>query len=82
MSLVDDDSSLLKYHHYDIWAEGYAVTGNSGTAQKMAGGVRATSFKNACIKHFEGSPFFDKEKLTYWGCKLFPDEYDARKTFG
>ena len=74
---------------YEIWMEGYAATGESGTAQYV-GSIKAKSFKDACIKFSktkEGiekqwDEFFDSQELSHWGCRLFDNEMDARKAFG
>ena len=74
---------------YEIWMEGYAATQESETAQYV-GSVEARSFKDACIKFSkteeavekQWEEFFDSENLSYWGCRLFDNEADSRKTFG
>lgn len=71
---------------YDIWSEGYQATGDSGKATCHAVGVKANSFKEACDVFFSINSIsdgnFNLEKLTYWGCSLFPTEDEARKSFG
>ena len=75
-------------HVYEIWSEGYAVTGDRGDASLMGTAVGAT-FREACIEFFS-DPYdlhnykrlFDAERLTFWGCKLFMTERAARKSFG
>jgi hypothetical protein len=74
---------------YKIWMEGYAATGEKSTAQYV-GSVKAKSFKEACIKFSktkEGiekqwDEFFEPQNLSFWGCKLFDNEIDARRAFG
>ena len=70
---------------FNIWEEGYACTGESGTAQFL-GSVYAETFKEACdkfvAKHPEYREYYDPEKLAIWGCRLFDNESDARKCFG
>lgn len=72
---------------YEIWLEGYAVSGQHGTAVKI-GTVAAESFQEACDsllkrpgqrERFGG---YDSERLTVWGCELFDNETDARKSYG
>lgn len=46
------------------------------------GVVWAKTFKEACDKYFKDDPLYDAKNLTYWGCKLFNNEHDARKAFG
>jgi hypothetical protein len=69
---------------FDIWAEGFRATGESGGATYF-GTAEAPTFKDACILLFEGRTdrvYFDADRLTYWGCKLFDNETDAQKAFG
>lgn len=67
---------------YDIWAEGYRATGQHGEAMRMAKDVEARSFKEACIRALGDDRLFDPVKLSYWGCRLYDNETDARKLFG
>lgn len=70
---------------WDIWAEGFLATGMEGIpapAQCMAKGVEAASFKEACIKYFKGDRFFSAERMSHWGCHLFDNPGDARRSFG
>lgn len=66
---------------YTIWAEGYAATGQSGTAQVM-GQATGKTFKEACDKLFAGDKLYNPNTLRYWGCNLFDNETEARKSFG
>ena len=76
---------------YEIWVEGYAATGSYGEAQKI-GEAEADSFDEAVqiideeIKH-DGRDFGElrHEKTghwSFWGCRLFDNENDARASFG
>jgi hypothetical protein len=73
----------MKY--FDIWAEGYLTNGGFGGAIHL-GKCCGETFKQACEnkakidKDFK--KYFNSETMTYWGCKLFDNESDARKTFG
>lgn len=59
--------------------EGFAATGNNAPAQKL-GEADADDFQSACnlvcsrMEHYDGR--------TVWGCRLFENEVDARKSFG
>ena len=66
---------------FEIWSEGYIITGGSGTAL-LRGKIKADSFKEACDILFGGDRFYNPKNLTYWGCRLFDNETDARKAFG
>lgn len=74
---------------YDIWVEGYAVSGGAMRAQFL-GTFMVDSFDEAVrvwdrrknydnawgrLEHYEGNWYV-------WGCQLFDNETDARKNFG
>lgn len=70
---------------YEIWAEGYAATGGCSGAT-LLGRIRGENFKDACKKlankDLAFGLYFDEKRMTYWGCSLFDNEADARKSFG
>lgn len=70
---------------YDIWAEGYACTGNSAGAT-LLGSACAETFQEACDKYaaYDESfrKYYDSENLTFWGCKLYDNRHDAQLMFG
>ena len=70
---------------YEIWSKGFRVTGCLGGTKKH-GEIEADSFKEACDKLVKDDKdferFYDSEMLTFWGCSLFCNEEDARRTFG
>ena len=66
---------------YEIWSEGYAATGERGEAIKI-GEAEAESFQEACNTLLRENGLYDSARLTYWGCRLFDNEADARKLFG
>ncbi|MBY6838690.1 thymidine kinase [Clostridium botulinum] len=74
-----------KIKKYEIWREGYSCTGLHDTA-RIFGTQEGNSFKEACIKFFseydDGNLCFDSNRMSYWGCKLFDNETDARRHFG
>ena len=67
---------------WDIWAEGYAASGDSAGASLHGRDVEAPTFRDACIRTFGTDPLFNADKLTYWGCKLFADRHEAQRSFG
>lgn len=67
--------------NFDVWSEGYAATGESGGAV-YHGQATAASFREACVKVLGRNELFDPTRLTYWGCRLFPTEEEARRSFG
>ena len=68
---------------WSIWQEGY-VTMEHSEGAKFINTVEAETFKEACIKQFDNDPYFRTDNLTptWWGCRLFDNEIDARKVFG
>lgn len=76
--------------NYQIWMEGYLVTGMEGTpaGAKFLGTFSAENFKNACItwdsihNRDKGYGDFDIQNLSVWGCGLFDNEIEARASFG
>lgn len=73
---------------YTIWAEGYRATGQHGTAT-LLGSASGETFRDA-VKELakralpEDRALFNTDHIqpTYWGCRLFDNEEDARKSFG
>jgi hypothetical protein len=64
--------------------EGYVITGNSSTAT-FEGVFEANSFREACDQAFNDEKhkgYYDRERLTYWGCGLYDNHTDAAKAFG
>lgn len=67
--------------NYQVW-----IRGDAGKAQ-LFGTYKSDSFAHACMACFASFPrsehhFFDPQALTYWGCRLFDNEADARRLFG
>lgn len=90
---------------YEIWMEGYAATGEHGTASKI-GEFLAEDFDDAVLQYNEhlkteteykptfAEPYTRRDFISQeaflrrrsnwkiWGCALFDNEADARKSFG
>lgn len=71
--------------YYNVWMEGFALSGEGERSQaSLVGSVEANNFQEACDKiclaRYAG--LYDAEHKTVWGCRLFDNEIDARKTFG
>ena len=70
---------------YEIWCEGYVCTGESGRAHYF-GTTMANNFQEACDNFFNNdeyhSQYYNSKNLTYWGCRLFDNEFEARVSFG
>ena len=76
---------------YNIWIEGYVVTGNRGYGRCVARGIEANSFIEAVKKWYAtlrnaeieyGTLTIKDNRAFIWGCELFDNEADARKSFG
>lgn len=70
---------------YDVWMEGYNVTGQHQDASYL-GKYAAPSFRLACkmalIANNYDMQYYSEERNSYWGCKLYMNEVEARKNFG
>ena len=78
---------------YKIWVEGFSATGQHSTAQYL-GTQAADSFREACDMYYLAKakesywkntvldPNYNSEIGSYWGCKLFDNEAEARRRFG
>lgn len=69
---------------WEIWMEGYAVTGNSSPAS-FVGKADGALFEDAVRAWYAAHPdpvYFDSKRLTFWGCRHFPTEAEARNSFG
>jgi len=66
---------------FEVWAEGFQITGNSGT-HRLMGKAEGTNFHAACVKLLQDDQYFSEERLTYWGCQLYSNASDAAKVFG
>ena len=70
---------------YEIFSEGYIATGGS-SGHVYHGSSTGETFKEACINYAktnkEFAEYFDENRMTYWGCRLFDNATDASKAFG
>jgi len=76
---------------YQVWTEGYAVTGENATAQRLTRKNEDTlwggeTFRDACENALQvlkwDMSYYNKEKNSYWACRFFDNEKDARRSFG
>lgn len=76
--------------YFTLWAEGYAATGEHGTAS-VIGESWGKSLDDAVWRLLRNNPSphlhtylrrSDDGTWTYWGCRIFDNETDARKSFG
>ncbi len=72
-------------NEYQVWSEGYTVMEGSGKADLHGIGY-GHSFADACVdlasRDARFKKYFDPKRLTYWGCRLFDSEQEARISFG
>lgn len=73
---------------FEVWTEGFAVTGQSSQAH-FWGSYPGDTFKEAvesAIKNQYSQKDIERNysptKLTWWGCGFFDNEEEARKSFG
>jgi len=69
---------------FEIWQEGFLIQGMGGQSTRASyiGRFKADTFQEACVKAFGENEYFSPEHLTFWGCKLYDNEEEARKAFG
>lgn len=70
---------------WDIWMEGFQLSHDDVTTPaSYIGNADAPTFQDAVWKWFCKNPSnsFDEITMTFWGCRLFPTETEARKSFG
>jgi hypothetical protein len=76
---------------FEVWIEGYAATGEHGEAQRLNLTGQQTmwkgnDFKCACLNAIMSLDwelkYYDGIRNTYWACRFFDNEVDARKSFG
>ena len=72
---------------WQIWREGWdTYPEHEHSDAELMGTVEAETLQEACTilaatdKDF--AKYFDPIKMTYWGCRLFDNEVDARKFTG
>lgn len=70
-----------------LWLEGHVVTGNSAPAMHL-GDYEALNLLDALTQYRDSLPddkaksYVRLETLSIWGCRVFDNEADARKSFG
>jgi len=70
---------------WELWLEGYVATGNRSGARYL-GIFVAPTFKEACDlwgnRHANKGYYSNRGHPSYWGCRIFDNEIDARRSFG
>ena len=83
--MPDDPEPLPELPRFTIWCEGYKNDKKQGTAYRV-GSLLAKDFPTACASWARYHPAFGRnynpKRNTYWGCRLFPTEAEARKSHG
>lgn len=83
----DMDRVESQLRQFDIWSEGYVDNGGRSDATYF-GVYMAKSFDDAVQIYIDSNPnyskFFSKSEghWSFWGCRLFDNETEARKSFG
>lgn len=71
---------------WQLWTEGYSITGGEANA-RFHGEFPGETFEEA-VANYKGSldqaeaDLIDLKRMTYWGCRFFSSESQARKSFG
>ena len=69
---------------YSIWMEGFATIESNGHAMHL-GDYEASSFSEACqlaANDYPNYGYYNSHTNCIWGCRLFDNEIDARRSFG
>jgi hypothetical protein len=73
---------------FSLWVEGYEITGQASPARCL-GPIEGTSFSAALKTYVDSLPPESRAYWTarnsqwsYWGCRAFDNELDARRAFG
>lgn len=77
--VTDEDEAPIR--RYEVWCEGFRCNGYDEPARKV-GGVDARSFQQACYILLANDQNYDRHGLSTWGCRLFDNEAEARRSFG
>lgn len=74
-----------EYKDWHVYIEGHKAGIEYSTARLM-GTANARTFKEACEKLSKvceyNMNYWDFERLTFFGCRLFDNLHDAQKSFG
>lgn len=70
---------------WEVWTEGYAATGEFGSAI-LHGVYRAETFQQAVEawldEYTDRWKSYDSDRMTFWGCRFYDNERDARAFLG
>lgn len=86
--IIDEQTEpeqVPELREFDVWSEGYRATGEAAPAQYL-GRFKGATFRDAVETALTDlswdRKYYDAERLTFWGCRFFDNEIDARKVFG
>lgn len=86
---IETRETQTSTQQWTIWAEGFAATGEAETAWQLnESPIVAASLDEAVRQYIatsEARHLFRRHAdgtWTYWGCRLFDNESDARGAFG
>lgn len=92
LKMMWEDRFYQQPKSYNIWVEGFCCSGMENGPEKarcLARDVYGINFIDACLhwycekgKEGYGDLSYDGKYLALWGCRLFDNEKDARKSFG
>lgn len=70
---------------FNVYIEGYCCSGDSSKASYL-GQFKGKTFEEACERALKEKSwdmsYYDRKSNTYWACRFFDNEEDARKCFG
>lgn len=82
---IDETKPEHEEKEFQVWSEGFHEMGGRSGAM-FHGRSKGNNLKEACLnlaqKHADFAGLFNVESMTYWGCRIFDNERDARKMFG
>jgi len=80
----DGESWGLQKGPWDIWMEGFHIQGGGPEPARFVGRAEGETFRDACLTWFNAHPDsnFNPDSLCVWGCRLYSNEAEARKSFG
>ena len=63
---------------FEIWSEGYWATGMDKKSDPIYHGeCRGNDFADACRNLLWDNQYFDSNKLTHWGNRLYSSRFEA-----
>lgn len=78
---------MMRWKLWEVWVEGFVAQGNANYAWRL-GYMLAPSHLLACrwlYRLARMDPFHYREAegiASYWGCRMWDNEEDARSSFG